>query len=158
MVLDLIRIVWKIAILVSGLYQCMATGLLNSTIANLTQQYIAVQFNAVRELANYTTSGIDGQVYGPSWVGAPVRLQQYLAYGQLAAAELFTVTLGTEFTVTTSNSYAPIASMILLVSDRHTTVRLCPHPLLRVVYRQHRRRRLNRSRSWVPSWEVWWAV
>ncbi|VDC05875.1 unnamed protein product [Peniophora sp. CBMAI 1063] len=94
---------WK-AILVSGLYQCMAAGLLNSTVANLTQRYIAVQFNAVRELANYTTSGINGQVYGPSWVGAPLRLQQYLAYGQLAAAELFTVALGTEFTVTTSNS------------------------------------------------------
>ncbi|KZV60860.1 hypothetical protein PENSPDRAFT_325345 [Peniophora sp. CONT] len=84
---------WK-AILISGLYDCLSAGLLNDTVANLTQQYIAVQFNAVRELANYTTSGIDGQVYGPSWVAPPIRLQQYLAYGQLAAAELFTVALG----------------------------------------------------------------
>ncbi|VDC05005.1 unnamed protein product [Peniophora sp. CBMAI 1063] len=84
---------WK-AILVNGLYGCMSAGLLNDTVANLTRQYIAVQYNAVRELANFTAPSLDQQVYGPSWIGTPTPLQDYDSAGQLAAAELFTTALG----------------------------------------------------------------
>ncbi|KZV60859.1 hypothetical protein PENSPDRAFT_325374 [Peniophora sp. CONT] len=84
---------WK-AILMTGLYNCLSAGLFNDTVTSLVEQYISVQFNAVRELANYTTSGINEQVYGPSWVTPPIHLQQYLAFGQLAAAELLTTALG----------------------------------------------------------------
>ncbi|KZV67122.1 hypothetical protein PENSPDRAFT_688373 [Peniophora sp. CONT] len=84
---------WK-AILVDGLYGCLSAGLLNDTVANLTRQYISVQYNAVRELANFTASGISQQVYGPSWIGTPTPLQDLNQAGQLAAAELFTTALG----------------------------------------------------------------
>lgn len=81
------------AILMTGLYNCLSARILNDTTSALTQEYISVQFNAVRELANYSTPGIDEQVYGPSWVAPAIHLQQYLAFGQLAAAELFTTAL-----------------------------------------------------------------
>ncbi|VDC05004.1 unnamed protein product [Peniophora sp. CBMAI 1063] len=84
---------WK-AILVEGLYQCLSAGLLNGTVANLTQQYISVQYNAVRELASFTTPGIDQLVYGPSWVGTPIPLQDYNPPGQYAASALFVTALG----------------------------------------------------------------
>ncbi|KZV67119.1 hypothetical protein PENSPDRAFT_62702 [Peniophora sp. CONT] len=84
---------WK-AILVEGLYQCLAAGFLNDTVATLTQRYISVQYNAVRELANYTTPGISPQVYGPSWMGTPLPRQDYNPPGQYAASSLFVTALG----------------------------------------------------------------
>ena len=77
-----------------GLYQSLVHGFLNDTVANLTQKYISVQYNAVRELASFTAPGIDQQAYGPSWVGTPIPLQTYNPPGQYAASELFVTALG----------------------------------------------------------------
>ncbi|VDC05000.1 unnamed protein product [Peniophora sp. CBMAI 1063] len=84
---------WK-AILLDGLYECLSAGFLNDTVADLTRKYIAVQFNAVRELANFTTAGTVGQQYGPSWNGSIYPITQYQANGQLSASMLFTTALG----------------------------------------------------------------
>ena len=54
-----------------------------------------MQYNAVRELANFTAQGnTQQQVYGPSWIGTPTPLQDYNSAGQLAAGALFTTALG----------------------------------------------------------------
>ena len=100
------------AILLTGLDQCLQAGLLNDTVANLTQQYISVQYNAVRELANFTAPGISQQVYGPSWIGTPSLLQDFTPPGQLAAAELFTTALGVGPGRASANSYVFLTELI----------------------------------------------
>ncbi|VDC05003.1 unnamed protein product [Peniophora sp. CBMAI 1063] len=82
------------SILVEGLYQCFLTGLLNDTVKNLTEQYISVQYNAVRELANYTVPTINQPIYGPSWEKPALNLTDFNLPGQIAASQLFVTALG----------------------------------------------------------------
>ena len=78
-----------------GLYEAFAAGFLNDTVANLTQQYISVQYNAVQDKAGFNVSGYDHQVYGPSWNGSGRDLPaSYDQSGQIAASELFVTALG----------------------------------------------------------------
>ena len=73
---------------------CLVAGLLNETVIDLTQRYISVQYNAVRELANISVPGHDQQVYGPSWNGSAIPIPNYNQAGEIAAAELFVTALG----------------------------------------------------------------
>ncbi|VDC05002.1 unnamed protein product [Peniophora sp. CBMAI 1063] len=85
---------WK-AILVEGLYQCLETSLLNTSVSDLAQQYISVQYNAVRNLASFQNSQTPSiQYYGPSWNGSLSNLTNPDWYGQQAANELFVTALG----------------------------------------------------------------
>ena len=143
-----------LAIFMSGLYSCLTAGLFNETVADLTQQYLSVQFNAVRELANYTTSGISEEVYGPGWVAPPIHLQQYLAFGQLAAAELFTTTLGIGPGPGDDSYVLPNNIRVIPVSSGPEVAAVLP-PRLR---RQHLLRRPRGRPTSVPSWAVSWEA
>ncbi|KZV60856.1 hypothetical protein PENSPDRAFT_759782 [Peniophora sp. CONT] len=79
---------WK-SIFVNGLYTCIRFGVLNPKLEPFVHQLIAVQYNAIRELANSTVSGVIA--YSPSWNNQP--LQTLTAWGQLAAAEVLTIAL-----------------------------------------------------------------
>ncbi|VDC05879.1 unnamed protein product [Peniophora sp. CBMAI 1063] len=85
---------WKV-IFLSGLYTSLRFGLLESELAQNVSAIIAIQYNAIRGLANST---VNGQLaYSPSWTGQPL---PFLAtWGQLTAAEVLTTALN----VTTSN-------------------------------------------------------
>ncbi|VDC05877.1 unnamed protein product [Peniophora sp. CBMAI 1063] len=100
---------WK-SIYLSGLYTCLRFGLLEPKLAQWVSALIAVQYNAIRELANSTVSG---QIaYSPSWTSQP--LQVLTAWGQLAAAEVLTtalnVTTDRDTTTDTSWMYPPGSS------------------------------------------------
>ncbi|KZV73484.1 hypothetical protein PENSPDRAFT_750049 [Peniophora sp. CONT] len=103
---------WK-SIFLNGLYTCVRFGLLDETLEVSVRALIAVQYNAIRELANTTVN--NQIVYSPSWDQQP--LQVLAAWGQLTAAEMFTMALN----VTTSEDTTTDASWTSMPGSPNST-------------------------------------
>ncbi|KZV60858.1 hypothetical protein PENSPDRAFT_693904 [Peniophora sp. CONT] len=103
---------WK-AIYINGLYTCLRFNLLTTANAEAVRGLIAVQYNAIRELASSTVN--NQIVYSPSSNSQP--LQSLTTWGQLAAAEVLTLALN----VTTDSDSTSDSGWISMLGSPSST-------------------------------------